>query len=159
VKLSDLKGKFVVLEWTNNKCPFVKKHYDSENMQSLQKKYTGEGVVWISVNSSAEGKEGFVTDAEAAQIVKDRGAAPSHVIRDPSGEIGHLYGAKTTPHMFIIDREGKVAYAGAIDDKPTANIADVQSANNYITKAFNELMANKPVSVSATHSYGCSVKY
>jgi peroxiredoxin len=159
IKLADLKGRYVILEWTNNMCPFVRKHYDSGNMQALQKKYVGKGVTWISVISSAEGKQGFVTDAEEAKIVKKEGSAATYIIRDTDGSLGRLYGAKTTPHMFVIDKEGKVAYAGAIDSIASTEITDVAQAENYIDKAFGELETGKPVSVASTRSYGCSIKY
>jgi len=159
VRLADLKGNYVVLEWTNRRCPFVRKHYDSGNMQALQKKYTAKGVIWLSIISSAEGKEGFVTDAEANKTAKDWNAGPSHIIRDPLGSIGHLYGAKTTPHMFVVDKAGKVAYAGAIDSVPSTEVEDLAKAENYIDKTFAALEANKKVETASTRAYGCSVKY
>lgn len=152
-------GKTVVLEWTNHDCPFVKKHYGSGNMQALQKKYTDKGVHWASIISSAEGKQGYVTKEEANTLTTSRNASPTHVILDPSGEIGQLYGAKTTPHIFIIDKEGTVVYQGAIDDKPSANPADIATAKNYVDVALTELLDGKEITESKTQQYGCSVKY
>jgi len=157
--LADYKGKFVVLEWNNDECPFVGKLYGSGNMQSLQKTYTGKGVVWLTINSSAPGKEGSVDAAQANAIVKRRGAAPSAYLLDPKGDVGRAYGAKTTPHMFVIDPQGRIVYAGGIDDKPSTDLADVKTARNYVKAALDEAMAGKPVSVSASQPYGCAVKY
>lgn len=159
VQLSALKGKTVVMEWTNNGCPYVKKHYGSGNMQALQKKYTGEGVVWLTVASSPQGEQGFVTAAEANDDTKTRGAAPTAVLMDSKSNIARLYGAQVTPHMFVIDAKGAVAYAGAIDDKPSANPADVKVAKNYVAAALDEIKAGKPVTTASTRAYGCTVKY
>lgn len=157
--LAQYRGKYVVLEWTNRDCPYTKKQYDSGNMQALQQEWTGKGVVWLTVLSSAPGKEGYLTaEQENAQIARAH-AHPTAAVLDPSGEIGKLYGAKTTPHMFIIDPEGKLIYAGAIDDKATANEADVKTAKNYVSAALTKAMAGQPVEVAATRPYGCSVKY
>ncbi len=159
VHLSDYKGKLIVLEWTNFGCPFVKKHYNSENMQKLQKEFTQKGVVWLSIVSSAEGKQGFSSPKQAEQ---DRIAHKSNATKfllDPKGITGKLFGAQTTPHMFVINAEGKVVYAGAIDDTPSADAADVKTAKNYVRMALNEVLAGKPVTVANTKSYGCSVKY
>jgi len=158
-KLSDFKGKFVVLEWTNSNCPFTKKHYASGNMQNLQKQWTSKGVVWLTVLSSAPGKEGYKTADEENAYVRDKGAAPTAVLMDPSGNLGHLYGAKTTPHMFIIDPTGKLVYNGAIDDRPTTDRDDINGAKNYVAAALSEAMSGKPVSTANTEAYGCSVKY
>lgn len=158
-KLSDFKGKIVVLEWTNNDCPFVKKHYESNNMQQLQKEMTAEDVVWLSIISSGENKQGYVSAAEANELSTNRGAQPTAVILDPSGEIGKLYSARTTPHMFVIDKEGVLQYMGAIDDNPSSNKADAKTANNYVKDAVNSLMNNQPVKTAVTQPYGCSVKY
>src|SRR4051794_35077766 len=158
-KLSDFKGKYVVLEWTNSGCPFTVKHYVNGNMQKLQKDWTGKGVTWLTVLSSAPGKQGYKTAAEENSYLKEKNASPTAVLLDPSGEIGHLYGAKTTPHMFVIDPNGKVVYAGAIDDKPSTDEGDNASARNYVTAALSEAMAGKPVSQANTTPYGCSVKY
>ncbi len=159
VTLSKLKGKYVVLEWTNSGCPFVHKHYDSGNMQLLQKKYTNKGVVWLSIISSALGREGYVSDAQANQLTADRHASPSAVIRDTTGAIGHAYGAKTTPHMFVIDKDGTLVYAGAIDSIASVDQADIKTAHNYIDLTFADLDAGRPVTTPLTVSYGCSVKY
>lgn len=159
VKLSDLKGKIVVLEWTNNECPYVKKHYGSGNMQKTQKEAAAKGVEWITVNSSAPGRQGHVSAEEAKKIMTDAGGAPSAEILDEDGKIGKAYDAKTTPHMFVIDPSGKVVYAGAIDDRRSANPADAKAAKNYVTAALTEAKAGKPVTVASTTPYGCSVKY
>ena len=157
--LSALKGKYVVLEWFNPSCPFVKKHYDSGNMQSLQKDYTAKGVVWVSVDSSAPGKQGQVTPDEANKWFADQGGAPSLVTLDPQGKIAKRYGAQTTPHMFVIDPKGTLIYQGAIDDKPSFDPDDIATARNYVRSALDEAMSGKPVSSPSTKSYGCSVKY
>jgi peroxiredoxin len=158
-KLSDQKGKIVVLEWTNDGCPFVGKHYRSGNMQALQKKYTGQGVVWFTVVSSATGTQGYVTPEEANRDITTRGAAPTAVLLDPTGALGHLYGAQATPHMYVINPEGQLVYMGAIDDIPSADVADIAHAKNYVAAAIEEVKAGKRVSVPATKAYGCSVKY
>jgi len=157
--LADYKGKTVVLEWTNAECPFVKKHYSGGNMQSLQKTYTGKDVVWLSIISSAPGKQGHVDATAATQIVKDKGAAPSQVLLDAKGEVGRLYEAKTTPHLFIIDKGGKLVYAGGIDSEPSADPADIASATPYVKNALDELLAGKTVTTAVTKPYGCSIKY
>lgn len=157
--LSSLRGKTVVLEWTNDGCPYVQKHYNSGNMQSLQKSATDEGVVWLSVISSAEGEQGYVTGEEANKLTESRKAAPTAVILDPSGAIGHAYDAQTTPHMYIIDAGGKLVFMGGIDDKPTTDPASVKTAKNYVRAALDELKAGKPVTQAVTRPYGCSVKY
>ena len=159
VKLSDLKGKDVVLEWTNQECPFVVKHYKSGNMQAAQKKATDGGAIWISINSSAPGMQGNVTPEEAVRIEQEAGTHATHRILDESGDIGREYGAKTTPHMFVINKEGVLAYAGAIDDKPDADPASVEGAKNYVLAALDELSAGKEVSTPSTPAYGCGVKY
>ncbi len=158
-KLSDQKGKIVVLEWTNDGCPFVGKHYGSGNMQALQKKYTGQGVVWFTVVSSAPGTQGYVGPAEANRDTERRGAAPSAVLLDPTGALGHLYGAQATPHMYVIDPQGQLVYMGAIDDMPSVDPSDVARAKNYVAAAIEEVKLGKRVSVPATKAYGCSVKY
>jgi peroxiredoxin len=157
--LADFKGKWVVLEWTNNECPFVKKHYGSGNMQKLQKLFTGKGVTWLSVVSSAPGQQGFVDGAKANALTRERGAAPSAVLLDPQGTLGRLYGAKTTPHMYVIDPQGKLVYNGAIDDKPTTDQADIGGAKNYVSSALEQAMAGKAVAVASSAPYGCAVKY
>ncbi len=159
IKLSDFKGKIVVLEWLNHGCPFVRKHYDSGNMQGLQSKFVAKNVVWLSVISSAEGKQGFVSKDEAEKDKIKNKSAATHILLDPTGEVGRLYGAKTTPHMFIVDKEGKLAYQGAIDDKADADKSSVSSAKNYVAAALDQLLENKKVSQATTKSYGCGVKY
>ena len=159
VRLDAFKGKFVVLEWVNFHCPFVGKHYRSGNMQKLQKKYTDEGVVWLSICSSAPGKQGYVTGSEAKELEKEKGAAPSRFLLDPKGTVGKAYGAKTTPHMFVIDPKGTVVYNGAIDDKPSTNQADIATAKNYLAAALDASMSGKKVEIAASQPYGCSVKY
>lgn len=156
---ADFKGQYVVLEWLNHDCPFVKKHYSSGNMQSLQKEYTAKGIVWLSINSSAAGKQGHYTSAQADQLTVEKAAAPTAVLLDGDGQVGHLYNAQTTPHMYIIDPQGILVYQGAIDDIPSADSADIPAAQNYVKAALDEILAGKPVSISATKSYGCSVKY
>jgi len=158
-RLSDFKGKFVVLEWHNQGCPYVGKHYNSGNMQHLQKDLTGQGVVWLTVISSAPGKQGFVTPEEEATYLHEKQASPTAVLLDPDGKLGRLYGAKTTPDMYLIDPQGMLVYSGAIDDRPTHDVADVQGAKNYVLAAYQEVKAGKPVSVATTAPYGCSVKY
>lgn len=159
VHLSDYKGKIVVLEWTSSECPFVHKHCDSGNMQKLQKAAAADGIVWLSVDSSAEGHAGYMKGAEAQAWEKQEGAAPADFLIDASGAVGHLYGAQTTPHMFVIGKDGKLVYAGAIDSILTADQADIAKATNYVTAAIDALKAGKPVEVSSTKSYGCGVKY
>ena len=156
---ADLKGKYVVLEWHNQGCPFTKKHYESGNMQRLQKEWTAKGVAWFTVISSAPGTQGYVTASEENDYVKKVNASPTAVLLDPDGTVGHLYAAKTTPHMYIIDPKGVLIYNGAIDDHPTPNPGDIPSSRNYVTSALQEAMAGKPVSEAATRPYGCSVKY
>ncbi|MGI9423443.1 MAG: redoxin family protein [Hyphomicrobiaceae bacterium] len=157
--LSSLKGKTVVLEWTNHLCPYSVKHYRSGNMQKLQKAAAADGVVWISIVSSAPGRQGYVTAAQANKLTKRRKANPGAVILDPKGTIGRLYSARTTPHMFVIDAAGKTAYMGAIDSRPSANPADVKGARNYVSDALAALKSGKPVKTTVTRAYGCSVKY
>jgi len=158
-KLSDYKGKYVVLEWHNQGCPYTQKHYASGNMQKLQKEWTAKGVVWLTVISSAPGKQGFVTPAQENEYLKSQNAVPTAVLMDPAGTLGHLYDAKTTPQMFIIDPQGTLIYQGAIDDRPTTDQGDIAGAKNYVNAALTEAMSGKPVTESATRPYGCSVKY
>jgi peroxiredoxin len=158
VTLSQFKGKTVVLEWSNKDCPFVHKHYDSGNMQALQREATAHGVVWLTIVSSAPGKEGYVTDAEAKKVMADWHGAPSDEILDPSGAIGHLYGARATPNMFVIDPAGTLVYEGAIDDKPTADQADIATAHNYVKAALDAVAHKQPVADPVTPPYGCAVK-
>jgi peroxiredoxin len=157
--LSDYKGKFVVLEWHNQGCPYTKKHYESGNMQRLQKEWTGKGVVWLTVISSAPGTQGFVTPSQENEYLKTMAAAPTAVLMDPGGSLGHLYAAKTTPHMYIIDPTGTLIYNGAIDDHPTSDQSDIGNSKNYVSAALQEATSGKPVSEAATRPYGCSVKY
>lgn len=157
--LSDYKGKFVVLEWFNPDCPFVKKHYNSGNMPSLQKQYTAKGVVWLSIDSSSEGQQGNYPSRALNEFMKNKGGTPTAVFVDAGGKIGHLYDAQTTPSMFIIDPKGMLIYQGAIDDTPSADIADLKTAKNYVSAALDAAMNGKPIAVSTTKSYGCSVKY
>jgi peroxiredoxin len=159
VSLADYKGKWVVLEWTNPGCPFVQKHYQSGNMQGLQKKATGEGVVWLAINTTAPSSSDYLKPAALADWFKQQGAAPTAAVMDPDGKVGRAYNARTTPQMFVIDPAGKIVYAGAIDDKRSANVADVKTATNYVAQALTEARAGKPVSVASTQPYGCSVKY
>lgn len=157
--LAQYKGKIVVLEWTNPGCPFVMKHYDSNNMQTLQKEATADGVVWLSIVSNAEDKEGYLNAADSEKYMAEKGSAATARLLDPSGAIGHLYGAKTTPHMFIIDRNGVLVYTGAIDDNDSFKPDAIKSARNYVREALKALKEGKPIEVSATKPYGCGVKY
>lgn len=157
--LSDFKGKVVVLEWVNHGCPFVKKHYNTNNMQGLQKEYTGKGVIWLSVASSAKGKEGYMSADEWNKKITESVSSPTAVLLDADGKVGKKYGAKTTPHMFIIDKEGKLVYQGAIDDKSGYEKEEVAVAKNYVKAALDEILAGKAVTTATTESYGCSVKY
>jgi len=157
--LAQYRGKFVVLEWTNQGCPYTLKHYESGNMEALQKQWTAKGVVWLSVISSARGQQGYQTAAEENDYLKRMKASPTAVILDPNGAIGRLYAAKTTPHMFVIDPQGKLVYEGAIDDQPTPEPSSIKGAHNYVSAALEEAMAGKPVATPVTRAYGCSVKY
>ncbi len=159
VNLADYKGKTVVLEWHNPECPFVKKHYDSANMQGLQSKYTKDGVVWLAVSSTEPGHQDYRKPEVLNGILKTSKASPTAYLMDESGKTGQSYGAKTTPHMYIINPQGTLVYAGGIDDKRSANIADIKTAKNYVAAALDEMKAGKPVSVSTSAPYGCSVKY
>jgi peroxiredoxin len=157
--LSDYKGKWVVLEWTNKNCPFVKKHYGSNNMQKLQETYIHKGVNWFSICSSAPGKEGYMTERETTRHRVEAGIRSTASLLDPQGKVGKMYGAKTTPHMFIIDPKGIVVYAGAIDDHNSPNASDIPKSKNYVSAALDEALAGKPVTTASTQPYGCSVKY
>lgn len=157
--LSDFKGKVVVLEWTNHQCPFVKKHYDSGNMQKLQKDAIAKDVVWLSIISSAPNAQGYVSPSQADRLTTSRNASPTAVILDPDGDIGRLYNARTTPEMYVIDRDGILRYMGAIDDKPTTDKADVETANNYVSAALDSVLDDRAVATAVTRPYGCSVKY
>jgi peroxiredoxin len=157
--LQQYRGKYVVLEWHNQGCPYTKKHYSSGNMQELQKEWTAKGVVWFTVISSAPGMQGYVTADQENAYVSQIHAAPSAVLLDPQGTLGHLYAAKTTPDMYVIDPQGKLIYSGAIDDRPTDDPEDVKGANNYVSDALLASMAGKTVNPAYTRPYGCSVKY
>jgi len=157
--LDQYRGKYVVLEWHNHDCPYTIKHYQSGNMQSLQKQWTAKGVVWFTVISSAPGQQGYVDASQENAYMKKMEAQPTAAILDPKGDIGHLYGAKTTPNMFIIDPSGKLIYAGAIDDHATTDVSDIQSSKNYVSLALTEAMSGQAVQTPATRAYGCSVKY
>src|SRR5271169_240789 len=158
-RLADYRGKYVVLEWHNNGCPYVGKHYKSGNMQRLQKQWTGRSVVWFTIISSAPGKQGYVTASEENAYLVEMQAAPTAALLDPTGEIGHLYDAKTSPQMVVINPQGIVIYDGAIDDKPTTDLGDVPVATNYVSLALEQAMAGKKIETPATRPYGCSVKY
>ena len=157
--LSEYRGKYVVLEWANKGCPYDQTHYLSGSMENLQKEWTAKGVIWLSVISSAPGQQGYVTPAEENTYIKSMHVASTAVLLDPTGAIGRLYEAKTTPHMFVIDPTGKLIYQGALDNKPTTEQADLKGADNYLNDALNAAMAGKPVPVASTRPYGCSVKY
>jgi peroxiredoxin len=159
VSLADFKGKTVVLEWVNPGCPFVQKHYRSANMQATQKAAVAQGAVWLSVNSTAVGDTDYKAPGEMGAWMQQQRGVPSSTLMDSDGRVGRAYGARTTPHMFIIDGSGRLVYAGAIDSKPSGKVADIETATNYVAQAVNELAAGKPVSVSATAPYGCSVHY
>lgn len=154
-----VRGKYVVLEWANKGCPYEQKHYNSGNMEKLQREWTAKGVVWLSILSSAPGKQGNVTPAEENDYLKTMHAAPTAAILDPSGTIGRLYDAKTTPHIFVIDPAGKVIYQGAIDDQPTPDPDSLANAHNYVSEALTDALENKPIPTPVTRPYGCSVKY
>jgi peroxiredoxin len=157
--LSDFQGKFVVLEWLNHGCPFVVKHYQSGNMQNLQKEYTGKDVVWLSIVSSAPGKQGHMSPEETNAAKAEKGSAATAVLLDEDGTVGKLYDAKVTPELFVINPDGNLVYAGAIDDKKSTDVADVEGAVNYVKQALDEALAGQPVSTPKTDAYGCSVKY
>lgn len=157
--LKDFAGKHVVLEWLNHDCPFVKKHYDSNNMQSLQGEFTNKGVVWLSVISSAPGKQGYATPENANTLKEAKGSKATAVLLDTTGEVGQLYAAKTTPHMYVIDPEGVLIYQGAIDSTPSADPADIASSVNYVSQALSQSMNGEAISMPKTKAYGCSVKY
>ena len=157
-KLSDFKGKHVVLEWTNPGCPFVVKHYGG-NMQALQKEFTAKGVVWLAITSTEKGSYEYFPPAKMASWVNDKQAKPTALLMDELGKIGQLYGAKTTPHMYIINPQGVLVYSGAIDSVPSARTDDIKTATNYVRQGLNEALGGKAISVASTRAYGCSVKY
>ncbi|MBX3021423.1 MAG: thioredoxin family protein [Bdellovibrionales bacterium] len=158
-KLSQFKGKTVVLEWFNKDCPYVKKFYDSKTMQGLQKEQVAKGTVWLTIISSAAGKEGHLAAADAQKLMTEKGVASTAFLFDDKGSVGKAYSAKTTPHMFVIDKAGKVAYQGAIDDRPSATMKSLEGAQNYVTAALTSLEKGEPVKTASTTPYGCSVKY
>jgi len=159
VRLSDYRGKPVVIEWNNPGCPFVQKHYKSGNMQRSQAAAKSLGASWLTVNSGAPGKQGYMDGAQARAFVASEKASPTAYLLDPGGAIGHAYGAKTTPHMYVVDASGKLVYAGGIDDIPSTDQADIAKAHNYVLAALRDLKAGKPVAVPESRPYGCSVKY
>lgn len=157
--LSEFAGKTVILEWTNHECPYVRKHYSSATMQTLQKDMAKEGVVWLSVISSPPGEQGYVDGARAKELTVQRDAAPAGILLDPKSQVARAYGAQTTPHMYIIDPKGTLAYMGAIDDRPSSAASSLKGAKSYVRQAIAELKAGKPVSEASTKAYGCVVKY
>lgn len=157
--LADFKGRYVVLEWVNPGCPYVQKHYNAANMQAAQKDAVGKGVVWLAVNSTAANAGDYKAPAELAAWMKQQNAAATATLMDADGKVGRAYSARTTPHMYVIDPAGKLIYAGAIDSKATARADDIKTATNYVRQALGEALGGKPVSVSVTQAYGCSVKY
>jgi AhpC/TSA family len=159
VSLADFKGKTVVLEWTNHECPYVRKHYGGNNMQGLQKKWTAQGVVWLTLVSSHPGAQGFVHGLEANKLTEERGAVPTAVLLDPQGGVGRSYGAQVTPHMYVITGEGALVYMGGIDDKPSTRLEDLKTAKNFVDAALSEVVAGKAVSVKTSRPYGCTIKY
>lgn len=159
VKLADFKGRFVVLEWVNPDCPYVQRHYDSANMPNLQKEIGGKNVAWLSINSTRAGHSEYKTAEQMASWTKKKNAAPAATLLDPDSKVGKAYGATTTPHMYVIDPKGQLIYAGAIDDRRSASLEETKSAKNYVRAALGDAMAGKPVMVSNTVSYGCTVKY
>ena len=158
-KLSDYRGKYVVLEWFNSECPFVQKHYESGNMQSLQARYTQKGVVWLGVNSTSPRHSNFRDPVRSQAILKDWKSAPTAFVLDPDGKVGKQYGARTTPHMYVIDPKGMLVYVGGIDDKPSTSPRDIPTAKNLVAAALDESLGGKPVGTPSAMPYGCSVKY
>ena len=159
VKLSDFKGKHVVLEWNNPGCPFVRKHYDTANMQTLQKEASGKEVVWLAINSTATSHQDYLAPAKLGQWMTEQKATPRATLMDESGTVGKSYGARTTPHMYMVNPQGTLIYAGGIDSIPSASTADIKTATNYVRVGLNEALAGKPLSKPTTQPYGCSVKY
>ena len=157
--LSEFNGKTVVLEWTNDGCPYVQKHYESGAMQGLQKSAAKDGVVWLTLISSAPGKQGYLEGAQARGWKATNGAGSTALLLDPTGQVGHAYDAKTTPHMYIVDKTGKLVYMGGIDDKPTADPASLKGANNYVSAALSDIKAGRAVSTPVSKPYGCTIKY
>ncbi|MDH4060449.1 MAG: thioredoxin family protein [Aquincola sp.] len=159
VSLADFKGRTVVLEWVNPGCPYVRKHYDSANMQAAQRRATDQGVVWLAVNSTAQGHYDYRSPAEMAAWMQSQQAAATATLMDSDGKVGRAFGARTTPHMYIVDAKGTLVYAGGIDDKPSSNAADVKTAKNHVNAALADIAAGKPVAQAVTRPYGCSIKY
>ena len=159
VSLADFKGKTVVLEWSNHECPYVRKHYGGNNMQELQRKWTAQGVVWLTLISSQPGAQGFVHGLEANKLTEERGAAPSAVLLDPKGGVGRSYGAQVTPHVYVITADGVLVYMGGIDDKPTTRLEDLKTAKNFVDAALSEVAAGKTITVKTSRPYGCTIKY
>lgn len=157
--LSQYAGKYVVLEWTNRGCPYTMKHYESGNMQKLQREWTSKGVIWLTVLSSAPREQGYMNAADENSYLRQANAAPTAALLDPDGKLGHLYNAKTTPNMYVINPQGTLIYEGAIDNRPTTDLEDVKNATNYVSAALEEATSGKPVAVTVTRPYGCSVKY
>jgi peroxiredoxin len=157
--LKDYQGKTVILEWTNHLCPYVAKHYGTDNMQALQRETTSHGIVWLTIISSAPDTQGFVDGAEANKLTADRKAAPTAVLFDPKGTVGRSYDARVTPHMYIIDAKGTLLYMGGIDDKPTTDRDDVKTAKNYVRAALDDIAKGQPVAEAVTRAYGCTIKY
>ena len=159
VRLSDFKGKHVILEWNNPGCPFVRKHYNTANMQTLQKEAAGKGVVWLAVNSTEKSHQDYMTPAVLGKWMVEQKAAPTATLMDEAGDAGKAYGARTTPHMYVVNPQGVLVYAGGIDSIPSASVDDIKTATNYVRQTMNEVVAGKPVSMPTTRPYGCSVKY
>jgi peroxiredoxin len=159
VRLSDFRGKHVVLEWTNPGCPYVRKHYDSGNMPATQQDAVGKGAVWLSINSTEKGSGDYLEPGKLVAWQKERKAAPSHVLMDEEGTAGRAYGARTTPHMYIVDPQGRLVYAGGIDSIPSSNPDDIRKATNYVRQGLGEALAGKPITAATTRPYGCSIKY
>ena len=159
VSLADYKGKHVVLEWVNPGCPYVQKHYNSGNMPATQKAAVAKGVAWLTISSTAKDASDYKSPADLASWIRGKEGAPTATLMDDDGKIGRAYGARVTPHMYLIDPQGKLIYAGAIDSKPTANPADIKTATNYVSQAIGEVTAGKPLSQATTRAYGCSIKY
>ena len=158
VRLSDFKGKHVVLEWNNPGCPFVRKHYQG-NLQALQKEFTAKGVVWLAINSTEDASGDYMSPPQLARWMAEQKAAPTVVLMDEEGTVGKAYNARVTPHMYIVNPQGRLAYAGAIDSIPSARVSDIDKATNYVRQGLNELLAGKPISVAQNQAYGCSIKY
>jgi peroxiredoxin len=158
VKLSDFKGKHVVLEWNNPGCPFVRKHYQG-NLQALQKEFTARGVVWLAINSTEDASADYKTPPQLARWMTEQKAAPTAVLMDEEGTVGKVYNARVTPHMYIVNPQGRLAYAGAIDSIPSARVSDIDKAANFVRQGLNEALAGKPISVAQNQAYGCSIKY